>query len=59
MQHCGLVIQLSNTTRVERMHSTDVDGRTWVLGLNEIETNSAKNALSAFKQAIHDTIQLS
>jgi hypothetical protein len=41
------------------MHSTDVDGRAWVLGLNEIETNSAKNALSVFIQAINDTIQLS
>ena len=59
MQHCGLVRKLSNTTRVERMHSTDVDGRAWVLGLNEIETNSAKNALSVFIQAINDTIQLS
>jgi hypothetical protein len=38
---------------------TDVDGRAWVLGLNEIETNSAKNALSALIQAINDTIQLS
>jgi hypothetical protein len=41
------------------MHSTDVDGRAWVLSLNEIETNSAENALSAFKQAINDTIQVS
>ena len=59
MQHCGLVRKLSNTTRVEMMHSTDVDGRAWVLSLNEIETNSAENALSAFKQAINDTIQVS
>ena len=59
MQHCGLVRKLSNTTRVERMHSTDVDGRAWVLGLNEIETNSAENVLSAFKQAMNDIIQVS
>ena len=51
--------KLSNTTRVERMHSTDVVGGTWVLGLNEIESNSAENALMAFKQAVNDTIQLS
>ena len=59
MQHGGLVRKLSNTTRVERMHSTDVDGRAWVLGLNEIETNSPENPHSAFKQAANDTIQLS
>jgi hypothetical protein len=41
------------------MHSTDVDGRAWDQGLNEIETNSAEHALSAFKQAMHDIIQLS